>query len=126
MTNPIEVGKYLGREFHWRNYNCWDFIRDVWLDHCGVDLGRRTPDSITTQDFLKAFSGQEFDVHNRIVHQIAQPEEPCLVYMSRPNSLSHVGVWVQGRLLHLRPRGNVVHEDFELASIGFPEIRFYK
>lgn len=126
MTAPIEVAKYLGREFHWKTYNCWDFIRDVWFDHCGVDLGKRTPDSATAQAFKAAFMGQEFDVHNQIVTQIQHPEDPCLVYLARPGCLSHVGVLVQGRLLHLRPRGNVVHEDIELATIGFPEIRFYK
>lgn len=122
----IDTKKYLGREFHWRNYNCWDLIRDVWLDHCGVDLGKRTPESVTAQAFRAAFMGQELDVHNKIVHQISQPEDPCLVYMHRPGIMSHVGVYVGGRLLHLVPRGNVTLEDFHTASMGFKEIRFYK
>lgn len=121
----IDTKRYLGREFHWRHYNCWDFIRDVWLDHCGVDLGKRTPTSVTAEAFKAAFSGQEFDVHNKIVRQVPKPVDPCLVYLSRPKCLSHVGVFVGGRLLHLRPRGNVVLEDFDTATIGFPEIRFY-
>lgn len=122
----IEIDRYLGREFHWKRYNCWDFVRDVWKDYCGVDLGHRTPDVVTQQTLKESFSIQEFDVDGKIVKRIAEPEDPCLVMLVRPRILSHVGVYVRGRLLHLQPRGNVIHQDLAQAAQGFTEIRFYK
>jgi len=122
----IDTAKYLDREFHWRNYNCWDFIREVWRDHCGVDLGRRTPDDITVKALVAAFSTQEFDVDGSIVTRIAEPEDPCLVMMVRPKILSHVGIFVNNQILHLIPRGKAQLQDFRYATIGFPEVRFYK
>lgn len=122
----IVVDKYLGREFHWKNYNCWDFLRDVWLDHCGVDLGNRTPEVLTQETLKRMFAMQEFDVDGKLVHRIDEPEDPCIVMLVRPNVLSHVGVFVRGKLLHLQPRGNVIHQDLAVASLGFKEVRFYK
>lgn len=122
----IDVAKYLGREFHWRDYNCWDFTRDVWLDHCGVDLGKRTPASLTLTSLREAFRQQEFDVDGAVVQRIPSPEDPCLVLMIRPKVLSHVGVFVRDKVLHLLPRERSVLQDFRTATLGFQEIRFYK
>lgn len=122
----IEVDRYLGREFHWKRYNCWDFVRDVWLDHAGVDLGNRTPEVVTQQTLKEMFAIQEFDVDGRVVRRIPNLEDPCLVMLVRPNVLSHVGVYVRGKLLHLQPRGNVIHQDLAVAAQGFTEVRFYK
>lgn len=122
----IVVDKYLGREFHWRTYNCWDFIRDVWLDHCGVDLGKRTPEPFSKEELKRTFAAQESDVDGKLIHRLAEPEDPCIVLLVRPNVLSHVGVFVRGKLLHLQPRGNVIHQDLAVASLGFKEVRFYK
>jgi len=121
----IDVGKYLGREFHWKNYNCWDFIREVWIEHAGVDLGKRTPESVTVQAFRKAFEAQEFDVDGAVVRRLEHPIDPCLVLMIRPNVLNHVGVFVQGRVLHLLPKQRVQLQDFNIATMGFSEVRFY-
>lgn len=122
----IQVDKYLGREFHWKNYNCWDFIRDVWQDHAGVDIGRRVPEAWTKIALTEAFAKQQFDVENALVKRIPEPVDPCLVMFVRPNVLSHVGVWVRGKVLHLQPRGNVIHQPLDDVALGFPEIRWYK
>ena len=122
----IVVDKYLGREFHWKRYNCWDFIRDVWKDHCGVDLGKRDPADWTRTALAEAFRQQQFDVEGKLVTRIPEPEDPCLVMFVRPNVLSHVGIWVRGRVLHLQPRGNVILQPLSEVAIGFTEIRWYK
>lgn len=122
----IDAAKYLGREFHWRTYNCWDFVRDVWLDHTGIDLGHRTPSTGSKVDMARAFVEQEPVVSGGLLRRIEQPEPPCIVLMVRSGVLSHVGVLLQDGLLHLQPRGNVSIQDLRVASIGFTELRFYK
>lgn len=53
-------------------------------------------------------------------------EDPCIVYLGRPGTLSHVGVYVRGRLLHIQERMNVCHQPLEQVLNGYPEIRYYK
>lgn len=122
----IVVDSYLGREFNWRTYNCWDFTRDVWLDHCGVDLGARSPRTGSPSKLREAFSEMVPKVVGPLITRIPAPEDPCIVMLMRPTVFNHVGVFVRGKLLHLRPHGNVVHQDLETASLGFQEVRFYK
>lgn len=121
----IDVAKYLGREFDWKTYNCWDFVRDVWRDHCGVDLGARTPPSGKKADMERAFDEQLHFMVPSMAQRLDMPVDPCIVLMVRPGVLSHVGVFTQNRLLHLQPRGNVMLQDIHLATIGFKELRFY-
>lgn len=121
----IEVDKYLGREFNLRTYNCWDFIRDVWKDHCGVDLGSRTPNPATAAAMVAAFQNCQFDVEGQVVKRIEEPEDPCLVMLIRPKVMSHVGVFVRGKLLHLAWGSNVRHQPLD-EVLGFSEIRWYK
>lgn len=121
----IDVQKYLGREFNWRSYNCWDFVRDVWMDHCGVDIGKRTPTVLTSANIQAAFLQQWGDVDGVVVQRLEGPIEPCLVLLMRPRIMNHVGVYTQGRLLHLLPRQRVQLQDLDVARIGFTEIRFY-
>lgn len=121
----IQTAKYLDRQFHWKNYNCWDFIREIWLDHCGVDLGQRTPEDTTIVAHRDAFYKQWDEVHNKIVHELPGPADPCLVLMLRPKVLSHVGVHTKGNIIHLHPRMGVLVQDVRSATQGFPEIKWY-
>lgn len=122
----VDFRKFYGKEFHWRNYNCWDFTREVWKDAGGVDIGSRQPREWTSAGFREAFAEQEHDVSGRIVQRLDQPENPCLVMLTRPGVLSHVGVYVRGKLFHLHPFKGVVLEPLEIVAMGFDEVRFYK
>lgn len=122
----VDVSKYLGREFHWKRYNCWDFVRDVWLDTTGVDIGSRRPEEWTQAAMKRAFVEQENEVLGKLVQRIEHPADPCLVMLLRPSILNHCGVLVSNRLLHMHPTRGVCHEDIHAATIGFNELRFYK
>lgn len=126
MTLRLNPAKFFGREYHRRNYNCWDFIREVWLDAGGVDIGHRTPESCTSEGFRRAFAEQEQDIDGKLVFRIKEPEEPCLVMLLRPGVMSHVGVYTRGRLFHLHQRKGVVMEPLAVAALGYNEVRFYK
>lgn len=128
MTDRVDVAKYLtGREFHWRNYNCFHFVRDVWLDLTGVDLGDLSPTEATPGSMQGAFTaGEEALLGANKVARIPRPVDPCIVLMLRPRVLNHVGIFTQRRVLHLAPRLQVRLEDFKLATMSFNEVRFYK
>lgn len=122
----VDVAKYLGREFSWRNYNCWDLTRDVWLDLTGVDLGKRTPAKLDKDGIREAFEHEQDILRECPVNRVPGPVDPCIVFMLRPKVMSHVGVFTQQRVLHLIPRQGVFLQDFRMATSGFEEVRFYK
>jgi len=122
----IRIDDYMGREFNWRTYNCWDFVRDVWKDHTGKDIGSRDFPTIARDD-IKRFEEIAFKERLTVVtERIEKPEDPCLVVFIRPNVMSHIGIWVRGRVLHLRPQGNVVYQALDEVAVGYKELRWYK
>lgn len=123
----IEIAKYLGREFNSRSYNCWDFTRDICKDNLGVDIGNRhvpTPSSRMFEEALRLHVPNM--VTSGVLEEIPSPEDPCIVWMSRPGVMGHSGVYTGGKVLHIRLRQNVGYDDFKVATMGFTQIRFYR
>jgi hypothetical protein len=121
----IRVEDWLGRQFHWKTYNCWDFAREVWLAHSGVDAGKREPLAWNKESLVNAFSDQRFDVEGSIFKRIAKPVDPCLALFVRPGVLSHCGVWVRGKVLHLPIKRQAVLQPLEDVMAEFTEVRWY-
>lgn len=122
----IDVRKWFGKEFSWRHYNCWDFLRDVWLDATGQDLGSRKPPEVSKDGFRRAFVEQQGDVENKLLQRIMEPVTPCVALLERPGVMSHVGIFMKGKLFHLHPDKGVVLEPMEVASLGFQQVKFYR
>lgn len=113
------VDPYLSREFHQVRYNCWDFLREAWLDLTGVDIGHRTPDPATPLAMRRRFDREESEFR-----RLAEPAEPSIVLMRRPRAVPHVGLFWRARVLHMQPEGPR-YERLEMARLGFKEVRFY-
>lgn len=121
----IEIERYFGREFNMRSYNCWDFTRDVWKDLTGVDIGdREVPRTYRAMDEAIRLQLGEKSVTD--LEEIQVPETPCIVHFSRPGSLAHIGVFLNGKVLHLSPRQNVVLDAFRVVASNFSQTRFYR
>lgn len=121
----IRVDDYLGREYNIKTYNCWHFVCDVWRDHTGLDLSEFAVRPENRKALMNA--GLELaksDCHGRLKRQ-PELQDPCLVYFSRPGVLSHMGVYVRGRLLHIQERINVCHQPLDQVAMGYTEIRYY-
>lgn len=103
----FEVDNYLDRQFNWQSYNCWHFANEVWKDLCGKEL--------------LATSADQAQGAYRVLHQAVSP---CLVLFQGVAPVPHVGVYYQGRVLHLREEG-ARYEQLHLARIGFHTVTFY-
>lgn len=113
------VDPYLGRTYDRRRYDCLHFAADVWRDLTGEDLRER----------LAGLLGAPADRHVRLRHlrafrHLAAPRSPCLVLFQRPRTPPHIGVFLRGRVLHLREQG-AVHQPLELAALGWTSVRCY-
>jgi hypothetical protein len=110
----------LTKRFDLRQYNCWDLVREVWLRLTGLDLG--TPElthhsRFEYEDVVEAWEGVRYTA-------IEKPQSPCIVLMQRPRHIPHVGVYYEGRVIHIR-RAGPQYQPIEVASLGFTTVRYY-
>lgn len=101
--------------------NCWDFTRVLLLDHGAPDIGKRTPESTTAREFVRAFRHGERDP---MFSEIDAPQELCIVLMCR-TGWTHCGVWLRGKVAHLAKHG-VRHEPLSRARQGFQTVRYFQ
>jgi len=116
----LDIDKYLQKSHDMKNYNCWDFIRDVWLDITGEDIGKRTPKIVSRTNMITKFNDEE-----KQFHRLEEKQDPCLILFKRNRILPHVGVYVRGKVLHLPEKSNGKYEPLELVKLPFNEVRFY-
>ena len=113
------VDAYLGRAYERGRYDCLHFARDVWRDATGEDLGVR----------LDGLLGRTADRHVQPRHvrafrRLDGFRDPCIVLMHGPRRDPHVGVFLRGRVLHLREEGSAF-DPVEVATFGFSQVRCY-
>lgn len=110
---------YMDRRFNLVNNNCWHLVKDVWLELTGVDLEDFTPQTPTKTSCWVATT----EAQSRF-RELSEPESPCIVLMQRAIDIPHIGVYIDGKLLHLRPTGTI-WQPLEIARIGFPVLLYY-
>ena len=91
------------------SYTCNEFACEVWQHMTGEDLTER----LTA--FLNGTGGFK---------QLSVPESPCIAMFLRKNADNHVGIFIDGKLLHLTSKG-VHYINLEIIQ-GFQQPRFYK
>lgn len=117
----LNVDSYLARRFDLATQNCWHLARDAWLELTGVDLGDRTPETISAATLM-----QRFDSDVPVFEKLAKPVDPCLVLMRRPGLVPHVGVFYRGRILQMTRKRGACFEPLHHATAGFTDVGFYK
>ena len=98
----------MARRYDKHNYNCFHFAIDVWKLETGEDIS-----------FLLTGGRQRFQRVKRAVGI-------ALALMHRPRLVSHIGVFVNGRILHLPEHGSPKREHPDIAMLGYKQIRYYK
>lgn len=109
---------YLSRRFDARTYTCWHFVREVWRDLTGLDLGLPAYSARVETLAEQRTSGATFV-------RLLRAESPCLALALRPRVTPHVGVVLRRNVLHLTERG-ARYEPVEAFSEGFAEVAFYR
>lgn len=116
----MTIDAFFHRKYNRETYNCVHFVNEVWESLTGSSLAHRfgplllpPKDRHVTWGLRKTF--QKLD----------RPESPCLVLMQRRGHSPHVGIFVRGRVLHIRELG-VEFQPVDVASYGFEKVGFYK
>lgn len=117
------VDRYLIAQelFDIRHNNCWHFVRDVWRDLTGDDIGEPELATCAPGEF-----DEIIDAWRMRFVECDQPKgrTSAIALFLRRGHVPHVGVWFQGRVLHFKRTG-VQYDTLRVASAGFPAIKYY-
>jgi len=116
----MSIDEFLGKVYDRNNYNCAHFTADVYKHLTGRDIegnlkGLLFPlkDNHPTIDLRKGWT------------RLSTPENPCIVLFNGKNIEPHVGVYHNGKVIHLTTSG-AQYVDLELAMLTFKTVRYYK
>ena len=94
-------------------YCCEHFLIDAYKHYTGIDISNK----LLTSGF--------FNVRNlRQFVPIDKPAQHTIV-LFRAKGKAHVGLWLDGRVLHLEPHG-VVWQSLNIVMQGFERAVFYE
>lgn len=94
-------------------YCCEHFLIDAYRHYTNIDL----TDKLLTSGF--------FNVRNlRQFVPIDKPSQHTIV-LFRDKGKAHVGLWLDGRVLHLEPHG-VVWQSLNIVKQGFEKVTYYE
>lgn len=115
----IGVDRFLDR-IPSKDYNCMDFVREVWLAIKGTDIASSlTWLSARFKDRKSTVSGA------RGFERLKSPCTPCIVFMQRRFLVPHVGIWIDGRVLHLKDNG-VQFQPLNVACGYYNRLSYYR
>jgi hypothetical protein len=116
----VNIDDFMFKRFVKERYTCMEFSREVWLALTGEDMGERLVTVLRREfhvgEVLRAF---------KRFKRLQKPVSPCLVYMTQLGHDPHMGVYIDGSLLHLTMRGPE-YLPLEIAARGFTHFRFYQ
>jgi len=100
-----------------RSYNCLDFAIDAWIHLSGDEHASEKLRSLCDRIriFLSAVRGFK---------KLSKASSPCFVIMQKTRTDPHVGIFVDGRILHLIESG-VEFQPIQVARRYFSKIGFY-
>jgi len=114
------IDKFFHKKYNINTYNCAHFVCEVWEYLTGEPIAHKLTGILRPQ--------KEREVGLQLRRQfkrITAPETPCLALMQRRGSAPHVGIFLRGRIFHIKELG-VEFQPVEVASFGFDKIGFYK
>lgn len=99
------------KKIYQHDYTCYEFACEAWCEITGQNLADRM------QQFLNNVG---------CFQRLDKPESPCIAFFYRNDkSPTHVGLFIDGRILHLGFRG-AQYVPLDMLMMTFKEVRFYK
>ena len=94
-------------------YCCEHFLIDAYRHYTGIDISNK----LLTSGFFFFFYLRQFV-------PITEPKQHTIV-LFRDKGKAHVGLWIDGRVLHLEPHG-VVWQSLNIVMQGFERVAYYE
>ncbi len=119
----MDWGKYIGQPWQAVGLNCWDLVRKVYAD-LGVELPLMQVDAANHKAVLTLLKSPDT---YQLWREVNVPNPLDVVVLRMGKSACHVGVAVDGGLLHsIATAGVVFSDDRHLRSLGFSTHSFWR
>ena len=103
----MNILNYLGREFEPINFNCWGLVREFYR----VELGHKIPavnvDPANYRHLVSAFSTSDI---RELFSNVSEPVDYDLVALCRHSAFDHIGIYINGSVLHNDNPAGVVYQ----------------
>lgn len=106
-----------GREFP--NLDCWGLVRDYYREILGIDLPEYADFSGNTMS-----AGFRREMERGRFREIPEPEDNAVMALFCRGRLYHVGIWINGRVLHTTESRGARYERLPAANIS--NRRYYR
>lgn len=106
-----------GREFP--NLDCWGLVRDYYREILGIDLPEYTDFSGGTMS-----GGFSREMERGKFREIESPEDNAVIGLFCHGRLYHVGIYLNGRILHTSEKRGCRYE--RLPACNIANRRFYR
>lgn len=114
------LDQFFFKRYNKDRYNCGHFVAEVWKVVTGQSI------DTAMGSFLRPASERDAPASIRAhFSRILAPDAPCIVLMTRPHSEPHVGIYLDGKVLHIHEYGTEF-QPLDVASRGFRKVKFYK
>ena len=100
-------------------YNCAHFVADAYKHLTGREIME------DLQTFLRPPEKRTAPLSMRHRwRRLRYPKDGCVVLLRRPRTPSHVGLWYEGKVIHLTAQG-VQFQPVDIAAMGYKTTGFY-
>jgi len=106
-------------KYHIENYNCAHFVCDAYELATGSSIREQM------QGFLLPMRNVPVST-KAVLKRLDSPENNCLVWMRDSHKNPHVGIMLNGKVLHLTESKGVQYVKLEVVASEYKTIRFYK
>ena len=96
------------------SYCCEHFLIDAYKNYRQIDLSNK----LLKGGFFYAYALKNFA-------RVDTPSQYSIVLFRAKGEKAHVGLWLDGRVLHLEPQG-VVWQLLDVVKKGFDRVVFYE
>lgn len=115
----MNIDKYLDRIYNARTYNCAHFVCEVWKEFNNTNIEYALKGAMTGSR-NRGLHAHRLDSLERV----ATPSGACLALFQANRKDPHVGIWIDGKILHITEMG-VQWSPLEILMIRFNQVRFY-
>jgi hypothetical protein len=113
------IDPFFFRAYNERNYNCAHFVAEVWATLFDRDITHALHTFLTPKEARSAPGA----IRHAFKH-LSCPQTPCVVLMTRPHTTPHVGIYLDGKVLHITEH-SVQYVPLEVAAQAFRVVKFY-
>lgn len=114
----IVVDKYLDR-VPTDEYKCFDFVREVWRDAFGVDVGDQLK-ALAAALTERKLVGSDL----RTCEKLKAAVDPCFVVMQRKRTVPHIGIMCEGEVLSLTGNG-ATYDKLKNVARRYGKVSYY-